>query len=164
MKAYLLSIIWVSVIVGIAELISPHVAGAQKYIKMIGALCVLCVVISPLLNIGGLSENFTDELKNDILEDQNSESYEKYQEILNEYLNEYSADKLKGEIQKLLKDNFEIPEDESEVLLFIEKKDENITLKKVQILLSGRSIFNNPYVIENYIKELLNCTCEVLIN
>ena len=164
MKGYLVSIIWVSVIVGVAELISLHIAGVQKYIKMIGALCVLCVVVSPILNIGKFSENLTDELKKDILEDQNLESYEKYQEILNEYLNEYSADKLKEEIRILLKENFEIPEDESEVILLTEKQDQNITLKKVQILLSGKSIFNNPYNIENYIKELLNCSCEVLIN
>ena len=163
MKDYLVSIIWVSVIVGLAEIISPHISGTQKYIKMIGALCVLCVVAAPLLNIGNLSEDFSEDLKNNLLEDQNADSYERYQELLNNYLNGYSANALKEEIQSLLKDNFDIPTEESEIKLFTEKKEEAISLQKVQIILSGKSIFKNPYNIENYIGNLLNCTCEVLI-
>lgn len=163
MKDYLISIIWVSVIVGLAEIISPHISGTQKYIKAIGALCVLCVIAAPLLNISNISEDFSEDLKNNILEDQNTDSYEGYEELLKNYLNEHSANALKGEIQTLLKDNFDIPTEESEIKLFTEIKEEAISLQKVQIILSGRSIFKNPYNIENYIGNLLNCACEVLI-
>lgn len=163
MRNYLISIIWVSVIVGIVELISPRLNGFQKYTKMIGALCVLCVVISPLLNIKNVTADF-DYLKESLTEGQDSSLYDEYKEILNKYLNEYSLDKVKEEIHNTLSEKFRIPESEAEIRLFTEIKSERLALSKIQIILSGKSIFNNPYKIEDYFGEIFGCACEVLIN
>lgn len=163
MKNYLISIIWISVIVGIVELLSPHLNGFQKYTKMIGALCVLCVMITPLLNIKNAVADL-DGLKESLSDVENSSSYDEYKELLNRYLNEYSIEKVKEGIYMDLSEKFSIPESEAEILLFTEIKEDSLILSKIQIVLSGRSIFNNPYNIEDYFGELLDCTCEVLIN
>ena len=163
MRDYLASLIFVSVIVAIAELISPHIAGLQKYIKMIGALCILCVAIAPILNISDTSRDFTQDLKEELSDIEGSESYNKYQDILYGYLNEYSSYKVKEEISLIIEEKFNIPKNECEIVLITESRDGGIALAKVQILLSGKSIFNNPYKIEDYVSALLSCPCEVLI-
>lgn len=162
MKSYLLSIIWISVIVGITELISPHLNRFQKYTKMIGALCVLCVVITPFLNLKNVYADF-DRLKESLTEGKDPALYEEYNEILNKYLNEFSADKAQEEINNMLKEKFGIPPSEAEVILLTDIQDGEIKLTGIQIWLSGNSIFNNPYNIESHFEELFNCTCEVLI-
>ena len=84
-------------------------------------------------------------------------------EIFRNYLTTYSIDELKNEIGDLLLEKFEIPGDECEITIITENKNDNLAVGKVQILLSGKSIFKNPYSIEEYFANLLNCDCQVLI-
>ena len=60
-------------------------------------------------------------------------------------------------------EKFEIQNNECEITVATENKNGKLVLSEVQILLSGKSIFKNPYTIEEYFETLLNCTCQVLI-
>lgn len=163
MKSYLITIITVSICVGIYYVISPSFGGIEKYSKMIGMLIVFCVIISPikeLLNI--FEETEFDDFRDSIINSEN-DTQGKYDEMFENYLSSFSIEEIKREIKNMLLEQFEIPNDECEISVFSEQKESALTLSKVQILLSGKSIFKNPYTIEEYFENRLNCICEVLI-
>jgi hypothetical protein len=155
-------IIITSICVGIYNIISPQFHGIEKYSKMIGMLVVVCVMISPLkMLLNSFDKNGFENIQNSILGSEQTNK-EEYDEIFNDYLNRFSIDEIKQEIKKILYENYEIPAQECEISVFT-KFDEKLQLSSIQILLSGKSIFKNPYVIEEHFKELLGCTCQVLI-
>lgn len=163
MKDYLITIITVSLCVGIYNIISPVFNGIEKYSKMIGMLVVLCVIISPLKElINVFDSEGLESIKNSIIDIENGEENE-YDNIFNDYLNSFSVDSLKKEIENILLEKFDIPNNECDVSVSTEYINGSLKLSRVQILLSGKSIFKNPYNIEEYFGKLLNCTCEVLI-
>ena len=162
MKNYLIMIIITSICVGIYNIISPQFHGIEKYSKMIGMLVVVCVMISPLkMLLNSFDKNGFENIQNSILGSEQTNK-EEYDEIFNDYLNRFSIDEIKQEIKDILYENYEIPAQECEISVFT-KFDEKLQLSSIQILLSGKSIFKNPYVIEEHFKELLGCTCQVLI-
>lgn len=162
MKNYLIMIIITSICVGIYNIISPQFHGIEKYSKMIGMLVVVCVMVSPLkMLLNSFDKNGFENIQNSILGSDHT-SKEEYNEIFNDYLNRFSIDEIKQEIKEILYENYEIPAQECEISVFT-KFDEKLQLSSIQILLSGKSIFKNPYVIEEHFKELLGCTCQVLI-
>ncbi len=163
MKNYLIIIITVSICVGIYNIIAPQFHGIEKYSKMIGMLIVLCVIISPIkdfLNI--FDEDVLQDIKDNLINEDNEEQNE-YDEMFNDYLASFSVEELKAEIKGILLDKFEIPPNECDVSISTEYKNEKLNPSHVQILLSGKSIFKNPYTIEEYFKTLLECSCTVLI-
>ena len=162
MKSYLITIIITSICIGIYNIISPLHHGIEKYSKMIGMLIVVCIMISPIKElIDSLDKNGFENIKDSILDTDNI-SKDEYNEIFKDYLNRFSIDEIKQKIKDALHQRFEIPEDECEISVFTQY-DEGLKLSSIQILLSGKSIFKNPYTIEEYFEELLGCTCQVLI-
>ena len=163
MKDYLIEIIIISITVGLLELIAPDSVSTKKYTKIIGSLVVLCVIITPigkLVNI--LDGNLLSQIKDSIILDSEFEKND-YSEILSEYLYEHSLQEYKSKIAEILDDEFDIPEHEQEITVFTSKNENGITVNKIQILLSGKSIFKNPYEIEARISELTKSKCLVLI-
>ncbi len=162
MKNYLITIISASICVGIYNIISPQFHGIQKYSKMIGMLIVMCVMISPVKELlNTFDKNGFENIKDNILDSEDT-SKEEYNDIFKDYLNRFSVDEIKRKIKDILYQKFEIPEDECEISVFT-KYDEGLKISSIQILLSGKSIFKNPYTIEKHFGELLDCTCQVLI-
>lgn len=164
MKDYLVSVIWISVIAAIAEILAPSLGSIKKYLKLIGALCVICIMVMPLADLLGSSEKLYDGIKEEFKSKFNKEEMNKeYEELFYEYLNDHSENELKEQIQLLLKDKFGVGDGESDIKVFILKNDNGIYPEKIQILLKGKSIFKNPYDIEGYFEDLIGCKCEVLI-
>lgn len=163
MERYLMIIITVSICVGIYNVIAPNYNGLEKYSKMIGMLVVLCVIISPLKE---LMDAFDDEglqsIKDSIINSDNEEEIG-YDELFNDYLSSFSLDEYKKEIENILLEKFAISKDECDISVFTEMQNGKLTVSNIQILLSGKSIFKNPYSIEEYFEKLLECGCQVLI-
>ena len=161
MKSYLVTIIIVSVGMSLFEMLAPIHNGLERYIRSISLLVILVFSIYPIIDlIKDIDLSALDELKEQIIIDQSSENY---QEILSQYLNSYSIDKLKDTVKETLDKKFNIPYNECEIKVNTEISDGQIILTKVTVLLMGGSIFKNPYNIENYLKELLGCESIVLI-
>lgn len=163
MNNYLSSIILVSICVGIIQLIAPHYKDIDKYIKVIGMLAILCVIVSPVIAfINDFDLNFIEDLK-DKIEIQDEEKQDEYNEMLKKYINEHSINEGKAKIKEILEKEFQIPAHECEIEISTEIIDDSIAISNVRVLLSGNSIFKNPYNIEDYIHALLKCSCQVLI-
>lgn len=162
MKSYLITVITASICVGIYNIIAPSFRGIEKYSKMIGMLVILCIIISPIKElINAFDEDGLENLKDSLMDGDYEEG--DYNEIFNDYLNSFSLDELKKEIENILLEKFEIPNDEAEITISTENENGKLTVSQVQILLSRKSIFKNPYTIEEYFEALLNCSCQVLI-
>ena len=163
MKNHLIIIITVSICIGIYNVISPKFNGFEKYSKMIGILIVLLVIISPVKDfLNMFNEDSLENIKDSLIDEGNNDG-NKYDEIFHDYLSSFSVDELKMEIKNILKQKFEIPNDECDVSISTEYKNDQLSISHIQILLSGKSIFKNPYTIEEYFTNLLGCTCSVLI-
>ena len=163
MKNYLLTIILVSICIGLADVISPLENGINKYTKTIGVLIILCVIISPISKvIQNIDENFFDKIRDDLSINDN-DTQNKYEDIFINYLNNFSISEINAQIKNILNQQFTIPNEECEVIIISEEAGEKLSISKIQILLSGKSVFKNPYQIENYFSNLLKCECMVLI-
>lgn len=161
MKEYLTAIIIISIAICTFELLAPN---NEKMIRLIGALCVICVVIAPLNEIGeDFSSNFLEDLRDKLTEDTREELEEEFSDILNKYLNEYSTEAYRTQIKELLLTNFDIPYNECEVKIFTQFTDNRLTVSEIQVLLQGSSIFKNPYEIEEYVSKISGSSCKVLI-
>lgn len=163
MKSYLLTIILVSVAMGICEIITPIFKGIEKYVKTISLLIILCAIITPLSQlVTNIDEAIFDDIKNDLIIDED-ELKDNYNTLLNDYLHNYSIDELIDELKYILDREFKISAEECEIELSTEVVDGKLKVAYCKILLSGKSIFQNPYTIEEYVNQLLDCRCEVLI-
>ncbi len=164
MKEYLSSIIIISIAICIFELLAPNNENFIKYIRLIGALCIICVIISPLNLIQeNLANNFLDDLKDKLTENSKEDLGDEYTNILNEYLNNHSIEAYNNQIKELLTNNFDIPNNECEVNTYTNFTNEKLTITEIQILLRGNSIFKNPYEIEEFITKICGVKCKVLI-
>ena len=163
MKNYLLTIILVSICISIADIISHLEKGINKYTKTIGVLIILCVIISPISKvIQNIDESFFDKLRDD-LSINDDDTQNKYEDILISYLNNFSISEINAQIKNILNQEFTIPNEECEIIIISEQNGEKLSISKIQILLTGKSVFKNPYIIENYFSNLLKCDCVVLI-
>ena len=163
MKNYLLTIILTSICVSFANIISPTHSAISKYIKAIGALIILCVIITSLTNVVKMiNDDFFNKIKDDLIIDKEDEE-QKYNDILKDYLNTYSKTEIIKETKSILKKEFQIPEDEATVELYTDFVDDKMTLCEIKIVLSGKSIFKNPYNIEKRFNDIWKCKCTVLI-
>lgn len=162
MNKYLISIIVISIAMGLCEIITPKYNGIDKYFKFISMLIILAVIISPIAKaIEELDNDFFEHLKEEISNiDKNESDYDK---ILNDYLLKYSVDEAKQYIKDMLNETFGISNDECEIKIYTNDQGNKMTVSKIQILLKGNAVFNNPYKIEEQISELYNASCEVLI-
>lgn len=163
MKIYLMSIIISSLCISVLNLLIPKGSGLEKYTKLIGMLILLITIISPLSQvINKFDIGYLDKLKDDILDSQIAEE-EKYSDILDEYLRDHSVEQYKLQIKDLLLSKFDIPNEECEINISVISGQDRLEIKDMQILLSGKSIFKNPYEIEEYFIALIGCECRVLI-
>ena len=162
MKNYLLSVILTSIFIGICDVLTPKHSSIDRFVRFIGMLIIFSIIISPVVNfIRNFDDNILDSIKDNLIpSDEDSKNYDN---ILKEYLENLCLDDLEKEIKKLLYDNFNIKEEECDVLISTELCDDMIFVSNIKILLSGAAIFKNPYTIEEYISKSLNTECQVLI-
>ncbi len=162
MNEYVITVLITSISIGIYNILAPKHKGLNNGLKMLGMLILLLVIISPLFDaLASFDSDFFDDLKDDLISDE--EIKNEYNDLLIKYLQENSVDELSTYIEEILNKEFDIPEEESEINVVTEINNDKISLSKIQILLSGKSIFKNPYTIENYFADLLKCECNVLI-
>ena len=164
MKSYLVSVILTSISIGLCEILVPKHNGIEKMVKFIGMLIVLTVIITPVANvITNLDDKMFDDLKEELMRPSEDELND-YNSLLKDYLNNYSIDAIKDKTKEVLSEQFGIPYDECDIKIHTISANDRLSIKGIKILLRGNSIFKNPYNIEDYIGNLFQTKCEVLID
>ncbi len=157
MKEYLLSLLTVSLVIAIAQLLAP--ASSASHVKLICSLIFICVLASPLprflKNLPELSEQILD-LSNEADRD------DAYGNTANETLENASKAYLAQALTRLLEERFSIPSGEVRCVI-LWASGEEAKPQKVTVILSGSAIWKNPNQIEAAVTELLGCPCVTAI-
>ncbi len=159
MREYLMSVIGAALIAGVISIAVPSGSGEglKKYVTLIGSLCVLCILLSPVTEVLGLMSKIADGGFSGWFENTEEEYGSKY----NEFLLSVGRDNVEDGITALLNDQFGIPENECSVSAQVEERSGELVIVRVDIILSGKSVLKDPYAIEKYISKLLDCECIV---
>ena len=136
-----------------------------QYMKLVLSLCVVCVLIGPFVSIVntlyGLSNGDLPNI-GDLVQ---GGEYEDYDKIMSDTILAAGRENVRRGISQVLREKFGIPYEECEVSADIVYDDENeeFSVNKVTLVLSGASIWRDPYEIEEYIEKLLGCECVTAI-
>lgn len=160
MREYLLSVVCAAITVGIIAALVPEGEGGglRRYVGLIGALCVVAILISPVRQVldffGGLSAkalNITSEQSAEMYEDE----YKKYLQSLGER-------ELSESIAEAICDKFDIQRRLCHVKAEIYRYDDVAEVGRVTVILSGSALLRDPYEIERFVADMLKCECTVV--
>ncbi len=158
MKEYLISIVAASLIAALLGILAPEGSGKglSKHVRLLSALFLLCVLITPLKYI---SETVRDLINGNITwEAPPTDSKEDYDEELKQSFNASSKVYFAQLLLNRLETEFKIPTGEVRCSIQWENEEETRPLR-ISIILSGSSVWRDPKPIENYVEELLGCEC-----
>lgn len=161
MKAYILSVVGVSLIAAMLILLTPDGKGGSlgKHIKLLTSLALLCVIIKPFLSFAkSLSDTNIDKFKDSILE--GTETGGLYEGIFYESLSDMSADKLEKELKDIISKKFGIDNEDININAEYRIEENSVSFVRINVILSGGAIFKSPYEIEAYVKELTGIECK----
>lgn len=159
-KEYVLSVITASFAAGMFGILSPEKSGTGKYVKFLISLALILSVILPLRDAADLIISFVSDpaAAYEIADG----GLEKYVDRTNERIIEQSTETIGSVIKKELKEKLGIPARECDVTLEFDKGSEELKLKKVNVFLSGYSMWKDPKEIKSLVFELTGSECEVI--
>ncbi len=161
MKEYLITLLCVGCICGLAEAIAPRGKGdgSSKHIKLICSLCVLAVVAAPIGEL--VSELRKGEL--DIFGGYEiGELEDKYREDFLETLKTYNSDSVSDSLKKNVCDIFEIGEEDVDIKCALVIEDEKCTIDAVTVFLGMGAVHKDPHKICSYVEDITKTKCEII--
>ena len=150
-----MSIVAVALLGGLCE---ELLRGAMKrYIRWISGLAVLLVIVLPAGDlVRGLAEFFSDSALWEQFEDLGSES--DYAEIMESELKDFGTKESERVLSAAIISRFSLNEKDLRVEL-VESEGQY----RAVVYLSGKAIWQNPYLIELYVNETFQLACDVVI-
>lgn len=131
----------------------------SKNVRLLCALAVICVAISPIksfvTSIAGMDFSF-DNFKGE-------ENLSEYEDKYLEGLTAANEEAVKLDIINTLSEKFDIDPDNIRINLQTDKSKDTPELVKVTVILSKTAIFKNPYDIEKAIRDRYKCECDVAV-
>lgn len=156
MKAYVISVMCISVIGSLISILAPEGEGGglARNNRLVFGLCVVLVCINPIKNI-------IIEIKSldigSIVEIPDSEE-ERYEGYLGGAYTDAEVENLKSGIYTMLEDRFSVPRENCSVAVKLRQGEGNArALESISITLYGGAIFKNTNEIEDYFGEIFNC-------
>lgn len=159
-KEYVLSVITASFAAGIFGILSPEKSGMGKYVKFLISLALILCIILPLRDAADLIVSFVSDPASAYGDIEGE--LEGYVERTNEQIIEQNTEMICSAIKKELKDKLGIPAHECDLTLEFESGSGEIRLKKVNVFLSGYSMWRDPRDIKSLVSELTDSECEVI--
>ena len=147
------------------ELLTPsgEGGGVAGHIKWMSALCLLCVLITPIAKafseggdlIGRLGAAIDDWLA------EGERTQDEYDEYWQEQYEQLDIRYAESAVCSMIQQRFEISPQELQVELQVDEQKTRITA--VRVGLSGRAVWLNTHEIEAYIEQALGCECTTYI-
>lgn len=162
MEAYIISLIATTMIASLVGILTPKGdGGIAKHLRLLIALFLVCVLISPAKEAIQRIAEFANGNWESIWENESIE--ESYREELNESLQGTSKDYFLQMLVQTLEREFSL--ENGTVRCRVEWNEGEADLRPtcVTVILSGTSIWKDPHAIESYVTTLLDCTCMVAI-
>ena len=160
MRNYIISIIGLALVFGVFEAMLPKGGRTVVFLKLLISLCILVVMINPIMQVVEyFSGPFTDDMGGIISGDGGTS--DEYQKAFELELEEAVRGEVCRLVKKSLTERFGADGESCDVGVLLSEGAERV--ERLIITLKGRDIFRNPYNIEEYFSELLECECIVVI-
>ena len=135
--------------------------GIEKHMKLLTSLFLLCVILSPLTDlVGSLRDRFENSLLPDGEVDSQADSYK---EQMEQSLQNASSAYFVRLLTELLEERFEISQGDLVCAVQWKQEGDALSPTHVTLILSGSAIWKDPRVMEDFVEELLGCTCNSAI-
>lgn len=162
LREYVYSVVSFSFAFGLVMILAPDGVrqGIKKHIKLIGALCLVCILIDPVSELLDTLENVSSgnmsEITGGIAE---GELYDKYDEIYQSYLDGSYGENIGEAVKDALLKKFDIKKENCRVLTeFHDKNGDGVREpKKITVVLSGADKFRDPEMIKGFLSSLFEC-------
>ncbi|MBQ9797043.1 MAG: hypothetical protein IJW50_04910 [Clostridia bacterium] len=162
MEAYIISLIATSLIASLVGILTPKGdGGIAKHLRLLTALFLICVLISPVKEVIRRIAEFADGNWEYIWKNESME--ESYREELNESLQGASKDYFLQMLLQTLEQEFALESGTVRCRVEWNEGESDLRPTHVTVVLSGTSIWKDPHAIEAYVTELLDCACAVAI-
>ena len=158
MKAYIFTIITVSVIGGIVtSLISDENASLKKRLNfIIGIICAI-VLLSPIVSVVS-NVNQVKKGINEFVGSINADNSK-----LNTLIISNGAEKITSGIKKTVVNKFNIDEAEITVDLVLNNEDiESIEIEQIKIELTGKATWLDEFKIKEFVEEQTGCSVKII--
>ena len=162
MKQYVMGLFVMALCCCIVELIGAKGA-IGRHLKLMSALCLLCVLISPLTQLisrgASLPDVLTDALDGWL--ETSEQKKEEYTERWEQESERLDLDYAQSTVASMLAEQFSIQEKECRVEIVL-RSDETV-IERIRVALSGRGIWVNTHQMQSYIKETFGCESTIYI-
>ena len=156
MKDYVIALISVAFLNGAFGMLSPE-GDIKKYVKLLGSLCLACVIAAPIFSAISVEGGILDGLFPQIPERESS-----YEDIYGDAL----ADGAEQTLERILKERamgeLGIKEDEIDLDASLERRDGEYRVSEVKAYIHGGGIFADPRKISELVNEVCGCACTVI--
>ncbi len=164
MTQYLMGLFVLGLCCAAVELLAPagEGGGIARHIKLMSALCLLCVLISPVTTLLRDGESIKDRLENWVSQwtdgQEMTEDFADRWQTESERLDAAYAGEL---IAQMLESEFEIAASDVRVELVLAQSGE--TIDEIRVALTGRAIWVDTHKMEAYIHDTFGCDATIYI-
>ena len=156
MKEYMLSLIGVSVLLGVLFMVAP--SKHKKHLRLLGGLCLLAVFTSSFSSFLNRDDLLLFGSQEPIGEDAKIV----YEEIYHQTLSDANVERLELALESMMARDISMKREEFSVSIHWEWSQDRILLKNATVYLSGSAVLCDPKTMIGYVEERLNCPCEIV--
>ncbi len=154
MKAYLTSIMAISIVSALVSLLVPDKRAAKKYLKFTVGIISLLVISEPLCNLSMTSENIDFDFANDFP----TETSETYLDAI--IKNAEIA--IESELCLELYENFKLSEEYAGVEVRLDTSDiSDITISEITVTLKSYGSWRNSAAITDFFSKKYSCEVKI---
>lgn len=164
MTQYLMGLFALAVCCAAVELLAPagEGGGIGRHIKLMSALCLLCVLIAPMTSLVQNGEDIRQGLEHWISqwadEEQATENFtQQWQEQLEQMDTAYAGEL----VAQMLQSKFGLAVSDVRVTLTIDQTGKNI--EEMRVALTGRAIWADTHAMDAYIRDSFGCKSTIYI-
>ena len=156
MGGFILTALSVALLSGVIGLLTPE-GNTKKYVRLVGALCILGALASPIVAFITEGEDGLDLLFPSVGEESGD-----YGEIYESAIADGMSENAEDVVKNMLVSRFDLSEENIEVSLSVERQGGKYTVTSATVTLKSSLIFADPREISEYINGELDCPCTVV--
>lgn len=163
MKEYVLTLIGGVLVCSLVSMIAPE-GKLGKYITFAGALCILCIAVSPIYSfVSVISGADYIDIADYIFGEYNSdEENEVFLDVYEDNLLNVGAENMSGALKVMLCRDMKLDAEHIEVYVKLVEGEDKFLVSSVSLVLYDSAVFCDPGELSEYIDSLLGCKCEII--
>ena len=157
MGQYWSTFVAVALLSGIVGMVAPE-GDVKKYVRLAGALCLLCAITQPLLGWMREGEGLPDDWWAEIEDGEEVD----YVEIYNQSLMVGGEKNAEMIIKNGILSHFGISDTSLDVEVDFTMEEETVLLREVRLTVREEAILTDPRDLTDYINARYSCPCTVV--